>query len=72
MKRIVVFCLQPDLAGDCFDIDPFAIEHAQADCRFRMNLDKGLWYFIAKARNVAVLLIHELQQAERRQYERIC
>jgi len=36
-----------------------------------VNLDKGLLYVVAKARDVAVLLIDELQQTKRRQYERI-
>jgi len=33
--------------------------------RFRVNLDEGLAYIVAKARIIAVLLVDELQQAKR-------
>jgi hypothetical protein len=36
-----------------------------------VNLDKRLAYLVAEAWDIAMLLIDELQQAKRRQYERI-
>jgi hypothetical protein len=42
MKRIIVFCLQPDLADAGFDIDPFAIRPGEFTITKDPTRAKGL------------------------------
>ncbi len=62
MERVIVSRLEPNLCLDGLDIRPFTIGDAELGRSLGVNFDKRLADFVAQARDVAVLLIDELNQ----------